>query len=456
MRSVLVIDDDTYMCNLLKEYLQRNGYMATAANNGRLGMKLFTRQEYDVVLCDFRLPDCDGTKILKFIKSVDHDIPVIIMTAYSDIKTAVTLIKAGAFDYVTKPLQPEEILRLVNRACAERTGNNRNSTPDISFPDHFITGKSTRIREVMDHVRTVAPTDVAVLIEGETGSGKEFIARAIHHYSNRNDKPFIAVDCGAIPTDLANSELFGHVKGAFTGAISDKTGYYEQADGGTLFLDEVGNLSSENQLKLLRTLQDGIIHKLGDDKAVKVDVRIISASNASLLEKTRSYEFRNDLYHRLNVFRIQLPALRQRKEDLMEFTRFFIDRANHEFGRYVSEIDNESKEFFMNYEWPGNIRELQNVIYRAVLLARSHVITPDLLPDELKIGFLQLHPSTDIRNDIYEIPELKEATLITEKEIISNALVKFNYNKSKAARALNIDRKTLYNKIKLYKIDIRK
>jgi two-component system response regulator HydG len=455
--KILVIDDDPYICNLLVNFLKQNGYRVTGASNSANSKKLLKKNSYDVVLCDYRLPDSDGTNLLRYIKSVSPLTEVIIITAYSDVRIAVNLIKSGAFDYVTKPIQPEEILQLVKRAGEKKNVNFARNKIDNSFHDNFIIGKSKWMKNVMKEINAVAPTDVSVLIEGETGSGKEYIARAIHYASNRRDKPFVPVDCGAIPKDLANSELFGHVKGAFTGAINDKTGYYEQANGGTLFLDEVGNLLLENQLKLLRTLQEGIIHKVGDNKPIKVDVRIISASNVSLLDKIKSYEFRDDLYHRLNGFKIILPALRERKEDIMAFTEFFIKKANIIFNKNVIGIDKYVLELFRTYRWYGNLRELQNIVFRTVLLSSTGLITSDLLPDEIKLDNWQSDDKIgNTKNKIHNMTELKEATYLTEKEVITNALQKSNYNKSKAARMLNIDRKTLYNKIKLYKLDFSK
>jgi two-component system response regulator HydG len=257
--KILVIDDDTYICNLLVDFLKRSGYSSKGASTGSDAMKLLKKSYFDIVLCDYRLPDSDGAVLLRFIKSISPSTQVIIITAYSDVRIAVNLIKSGAFDYITKPVQPEEILQLIKRSGQKKNAASVKDKINTSFHENFITGKSRRMQDVMKEINAVATTDVPVLIEGETGSGKEYIARAIHSVSHRRDKPFVAVDCGAIPKDLANSELFGHVKGAFTGAISDKTGYYEQANEGTLFLDEVGNLLHENQLKLLRTLQEGII-----------------------------------------------------------------------------------------------------------------------------------------------------------------------------------------------------
>lgn len=451
MKKILIIDDDSYICNLLVNYLEQKGYKTEGTISGIKGMKHIEKENFDLILCDYRLPDSDGFKILQHVKSKKASVPVIIMTAYADIKMAVKLIKAGAFDYVTKPIQPEEILQLVSNAI--ESGKQKGSK--LSFEKDFIVGKSPEIHKVMKHIEAVAPTDLTVLIEGETGSGKEYIARAIHFASKRSNKPFVAVDCGAIPKELANSELFGHVKGAFTGAINDKKGYFELAKGGTLFLDEVGNLPYENQVKLLRALQERLISKVGDNSNIKIDVRLIAASNEDLLKLMVTNEFREDLYHRLNEFKIQLPALRDRQDDIMEFIDFFIQKANKGFNKNINGIDDSVKMIFHNYPWFGNIRELQNVINRAVLLSQSEVIGADVIPDEIRLHKLQ-HNSKKMQGKHAngKHTELKEATELTEKEVISKALIEANYNKSKAAKILNIDRKTLYNKIKLYEIKI--
>lgn len=376
--------------------------------------------------------------------------PVIIITAYAEVRQAVKMIKSGASDYIAKPVHMEELVGAINRALTPRSG-----TEDVeSFRKNFVTGKCEAIEEVMNYVSVVAPTNVTVLIEGETGTGKEYIAKALHFASERAKKPFVAVDCGAIPKDLANSELFGHIKGAFTGAIKDKDGYFVQANGGTLFLDEVGNLSHSNQVKLLRAIQERYIQKVGDNKKIKVDVRIITASNEALIKQVEANEFREDLYHRLNGFKIILPPLRERGEDLLEFADFFIRRANLAFNKKVKGFDERAKTLIFKYSWPGNIRELQNVINRAVLLSKSEFIERESLPEIVRSNTID-HESNDAFEE--ENPtELKAATVRTEKEVISNALIESNYNKSKAAKLLNIDRKTLYNKIKQYDINIIK
>ncbi|MFO7924527.1 MAG: sigma-54 dependent transcriptional regulator [Bacteroidales bacterium] len=449
-RSILVIDDDTYICNILKKYLEQNGYAVKTAYSGNFAKKIIDTQEFDLVLCDYRLPDQDGSVILNYVKARKHSTPVIIMTAYAEISKAVELIKSGAYDYITKPMQHEELLKLIINVL---DGKKENVTR-TSFAEDFIIGTNSTVNEIMQHVEVVAPTDMTVMIEGETGSGKEYIARAIHYASKRSKNPFIAVDCGAIPRELANSVLFGHIKGSFTGAVTDKTGYFQEAKGGTLFLDEVGNLPHENQVKILRALQEKSVTRIGENKPKKVDVRLIAAANDSLMEKVKAGEFREDLYHRLNGFRINIPPLRQRREDIMIFADHFIRQANMAFNRNVTKVDDSVRELLKNYYWHGNIRELQNVIKRVVLLSRSEVITPELLPEEIRFSSSKESPQTEFKNIINRnITDLKSATLVTEKEMIQNALEKTKNNKSKAARLLNIDRKTLYNKIKLYDLE---
>jgi two-component system response regulator HydG len=452
MKRILVIDDDSYINNLLVNYLNQHKYEAEGTMTGSIGMKKIEKLNYDLVLCDFRLPDSDGLKVLQHAITKKPNLPFIIMTAYADVKIAVKLIKAGAFDYVTKPIQPEEILELIERAIYSKKKVEDSST----FHKSFIVGNSQRMKEIMQHINLVAPTGLTVLVEGETGSGKEYIAKAIHYASTRSTKPFVAVDCGSIPKELANSELFGHIKGAFTGAINDKMGVFEQAKGGTLFLDEVGNLPYENQVKLLRALQERVISRVGDNKTIKVDVRLIAATNEDLANQVAENEFREDLFHRLNEFRIQLPPLRQRGDDIVEFIDFFIANANKIFNKQVLGIDESVKELFMKYNWFGNIRELQNVINRSVLLSTTDYITPEVLPDEIRLN--NLFESNTARQVSMNngSSDLKEATHVTEKEMINDALIKANFNKSKAAKLLNIDRKTLYNKIKLHNINLQK
>lgn len=446
-KKILIIDDDTYICQLLENFLNQKGFDTDISYSCSLGIKKINEKDYDLILCDFRLPDCDGFRILSAAKNKNIFIPVIIMTAYAEINQAVKLIKSGALEYVTKPIYPDEILQLIKKTI----GDGINKFSMKSFGKFFITSENHQMKKIMDEIYAVAPTDITVLIEGETGSGKEYIARSVHINSRRSEKPFIAVDCGALPKDLANSELFGHVKGSFTGAINDKRGYFEQANGGTLFLDEIGNLSLENQLKMLRALQEKVITRLGDEKNIELNVRIIVATNEDLIAGVKEKSFREDLYHRINVFKVRIPALRERKDDIILFSKAFIERANAEFGKNVKGLTPEAEKAFLSHPWFGNIRELENVLRRSVLLTGGDYIDVDTLPGEMK---MQVKENPFISNiNLQSTIELKEATAIAEKEVILNALIETNYNKTQAAKLLNIDRKTLYNKLKQLEIE---
>jgi len=445
MRKILVIDDDTYICNLLENLLNNHGYKATIAYKGSSGLDLFKKEEFNLVLLDFRLPDTDGLKMLSEIKKINVKVPVIIITGYSDVRIAVKLMKAGASDYITKPIYHEEILQLIEKILNQKAEPVKKS----ESKEQFITGDSRKMREIMKMTELVAPTKMTVLIEGETGSGKEYIARAIHKKSPRSNKAFIAVDCGAIPKDLANSELFGHVKGSFTGAINDKAGVFEQANGGTLFMDEIGNLSLDIQTKLLRALQERVISRVGDDRNIPVDVRIIVATNEDLKDSVKENEFREDLYHRVNEFKINLPALRERKEDIPVFANFFMNQANEDLGKNVQTFDTEVTEMLQDYPWYGNLRELKNLIKRSVLLTKGSEITTRCFPDEFHQEVANAKPLKK-----QDKSGLKSASIEAEKDIILKALEEANYNKSKAAKLLNIDRKTLYNKINQFKINL--
>ncbi len=450
MHRILIIDDDTYICKLLDNYLNKNGYHTESAFTGASAIKKLDKSEYDLILTDYRLPDKDGFDILNHARSKNSSIPVIIMTAYKELSTAVKLIKSGAYDYITKPLIPEEVLGLIQKAV-DIAGQNETI---ISFEEDFIQGKSKNFREILENIRIVAPVNMSVIIEGETGSGKEYIARAIHYNSTRKDGPFIAVDCGALPKGLVNSELFGHIKGSFTGATYDKKGLFEQANSGTLFLDELSNLDAENQVKLLRVLQEKVITRLGDTKTLKVDVRLIVASNEDLIVEMENNNIREDLYHRLNEFKIIVPPLRAREDDVLVFADAFLSKAAKRFGKQVNGYTDDVRNILLNYSWPGNIRELKNMITRAVLLTKFSEITINEIPVEIKTRHTIQRNVKDRNQGNFENVNLKNAVTMAEKEAIIQALVKSNYNKSKAARYLKIDRKTLYNKIKQYKISL--
>lgn len=454
MANILIIDDDLDLCMILERYLSKKGFDTQAVHNGQQAIELLRKDKFDLALVDFKLPDLNGIELLEGLKKIEPSIQVIIITGYSDVKVAVNAIKKGAYDYVTKPIQQEEILSVINKALKpepkEQDTRKKKNEPR-QFTD-FISGQSKPSKKINEMISLVAPTNMSVVIEGETGSGKEFVARAIHEKSKRSSQPFEAVDCGALPKDLAESTLFGHKKGSFTGATTDQKGHFELADGGTLFLDEIGNLSYASQVKLLRALQEKKIRPVGGNKDVDVDVRVLAASNEDLKEAVIHDKFREDLYHRINEFKITIPPLRQRREDLMMFATHFLQSANEELEKAVEGFDEEAENILIKYHWHGNLRELKNVVKRAVLLAKESTITRVCLPDEI----IHYSPEKANTNDsIFNTPtNLKSASEIAEREVIIKTLQESGYNKTKAAKLLDIDRKTLYNKIKTYDIEL--
>lgn len=476
MKKILVIDDEIDICMLLKRFLTKKEFLVETAQSGRKGLQLLEDFEPDLVMTDFRLGDSTGTDLLVSIKSKTPHVPVLIITGYSDIKDAVSVMKLGAYDYITKPLFPEEILLTVKKAIEDsekqkgqsgrtasgnegNTNDNRQSGKAArpGFKQGYVVGKGILAQQLFRQIDLVAPTNYSVIIYGESGSGKEAIAHEIHNRSNRRDQAFVAMDCGAISKELAGSELFGHEKGSFTGALNTKLGHFEMANGGTLFLDEVANLSYEVQVALLRVVQERKMRRIGGSKEIDLDVRIIVASNEKLFEASKKKKFREDLYYRFNEFTIDLPPLRERKDDLMLFAEAFLNETNKELGKNVSGFAGEVIKDFMNYGWPGNLRELRNVIKRATLLTDGEWIEEKALPFEIanypKLAYLE--PDTDegeiapeAENAESDAPNLKLAVNEAEYEMIMKVLRQVNFNKSKAARLLNIDRKTLYNKMK--------
>lgn len=450
MKKILIIDDDPTICLMLQGLLKRKNFDADTVFSAGEALKKLENNQFDLVLSDFRLPDFDGLELLQRIKSMHPHVPVIIMTSYADIRTAVNAIKMGAYEYVTKPLNPDEILLLINSALEKAEnpqGKKKAKEKKVKDEIDFVRGNSSNSLQIDQYIKLVAPTDMSVIIEGESGTGKEIAARRIHHDSKRKKKAFVAVDCGALSTDLAGSELFGHVKGSFTGAIGDKEGQFEAAQGGTLFLDEIGNLSYEIQVKLLRALQERKVRRIGSNKDIDVDVRIVVATNEDLSVSVNNGEFREDLYHRLNEFKITVPALRNRIEDIDLFANYFLDLSNSELDKSISGFSKEVLEKFKIYSWPGNLRELRNVVRRSVLLSQGDEVELISLPNEIL-------SSNSQSNVVVEGSNLKLIQAANEKELIVSTLQKVNFNKSKAARLLNIDRKTLYNKIKQYSIEI--
>lgn len=461
MKRVLIIDDDPDICLLLERFLKRNDMQVSKAFSASKGLEILRKEDIDLVLCDFRLPDAEGMQVLQQIKTLKPTVTVIIITGYSDVKVAVKCIRLGAFDYVTKPIHPEEILITLNKAfdsvsspvAKEKQVAVLKPEKKAAQSKVFVQGVSPQSMQVKKSIDLVAPTDMSVVVTGETGTGKEYVAKSIHQSSARKDGAFMALDCGALPKEIAASELFGHKKGAFTGALTDKIGAFETANGGTLFLDEVANLTYDNQVKLLRVLQERKIRRIGDTKDRKVDVRIIAATNENLWSKAQEGEFREDLYHRLNEFSIQLSPLRERPAEIEQFAQYFIENANKELNRSVENIDREAMQVLKNHYWHGNLRELKNVIKRAVLMSESNEMGTAQLPFEIA------HPTDDVL-DTGKISEstgletLKEVVESAEKYAIMQALKRTEYNKSKTASLLGVDRKTLYNKIKAYNISL--
>lgn len=452
MSKILILEDDTSFAQMLKKFLERNGFDIVVSQTGLDGEKQLKEQNFQLVITDLRLPDYDGIKLVSQLKD---SIPVIVMTGYAEVSTAVKAMKMGAYDYISKPFTPDQMLAVIDGALhakpiisketAFTTKNDSKSTvenEDKSSISNDLELLSEAAQKLDEHIALVAPTDMSVLIIGESGTGKEVTAKAIHQKSNRKEKPFIALDCGAIPKELAASEFFGHLKGSFTGAIADKIGSFEAANGGTLFLDEVGNLSYENQIQLLRALQERKIKRIGSNSEVEVNVRILSATNEDLKAAVEKGNFREDLYHRLNEFSLQIPALKDRQGDLAVLASHFLEKFNQKLNKQIVDFSDEVWNVFNTYHWPGNIRELQNVIQRAVLLTTTNEIQVNTLPEELMRS----------KPERIDLGSVSKADF--EKEQIVNALKRTNYNKSKAAKLLQVTRKTLYNRINYYDLDL--
>ena len=459
MKKILVVDDDVDICMLLSAFLGKKGFEVSKAHSSKGMLNLMNEKKFDAVLCDFRLGDTDGLEAIAEIHKIDASVPVIIITGYSDIKTAVNVIKSGAFDYVAKPLIPDEILHTINRAlestaygssAASPVAKKEKTVTDKIIGDYII-GESEQAKELFRQIDLVAPTNYSVIIYGESGSGKEAVARSIHLKSRRSNKPFIALDCGAISRELAGSELFGHEKGSFTGALAQKIGHFELANGGTLFLDEVANLPFDIQTSLLRVVQEQRMKRIGGVQEMQLDVRILVASNENLLESHRKGKFREDLYHRFNEFSINVPSLRERQADMMIFAMHFLNSANKELNKQIKNFDEDVIECFRRYYWPGNIREMKNVIKRAALLCDEDVIRSKFLPVEISNPDKFIQPENGTMHSASGT-DLKSAAQEAEYETIVKVLKQVNYNKSKAAKLLNIDRKTLYNKMKAYNL----
>jgi len=452
MLKVLIVDDDPTFCLMLKSFLGNKGFEPHEVFSAGNALKLAQQIKFDLILTDFRLPDFDGITLISKLNEQFPGVPVILMTRYGDIRSAVTAIKSGAFDYITKPVNPDELLLTIKKATEKQNAGApaaiAHRTENLDSDINYLRGSSEASLLVEQYISLVATTDMSVIIQGESGTGKEYVARMIHTKSHRHKKPFVAVDCGALTNELAASELFGHVKGAFTDAQIDKEGQFQLANGGTLFLDEIGNLSYENQLKLLRATQERKVRKIGGARDVDVDVRIIVATNEDLHASVLHGSFREDLFHRLNEFKINVPALRNRGDDILHFAGFFLNMANKELNRSVNGFDKEVTELLQSYHWPGNIREMKNIIRRSVLLCQGNHISRNELPTEMFLPKTAEALLVGIATT-----DLKSLAETNEKVTIMNVLQQTHFNKTKAARLLNIDRKTLYNKLKLYGIE---
>lgn len=439
MLSILIVEDDITFSLMLTTWLGKKGFVVRSSSSVSDAKRRLGEEAFDLVISDLRLPDSDGIDLLKWLKNTHPSLPLIMMTSYAEIQTAVQAMKLGAADYIAKPLNPDELLGKIKELVhVEEKAPTR--VPVSSAPDLYIEGQSQAARQLYEHVRLVAPTDMSVLVTGASGTGKEYIARRIHEQSNRSKAPFVAVDCGAIPKELAASEFFGHVKGSFTGAIENKTGAFVAAQGGTIFLDEIGNLTYEVQVQLLRALQERKVKPIGSNQEIAINVRLISATNENLRQAIEKGDFREDLYHRINEFTIRIPDLKERKEDLLLFANHFLDLANSELQKDIIGFDNDTMQLFQSYSWPGNLRQMKNVIKYATLLATGRYITRKELPEELTEN-LPSHTNIQLKNVEHE------------RDLIRKALQECGNNKTRAAQLLGIDRKTLYNKLKIYQLD---
>ncbi|BAX80749.1 sigma-54-dependent transcriptional regulator [Labilibaculum antarcticum] len=438
MNSILIVDDDATLCLMLKNFFEKKDFRVATSFSSVEAKKMIQLKFYDVVLTDLRMPEVCGMEIISHVKQITPNTEVVIMTSYADVPSAIKSIKLGAYDFIPKPFGPDEVLDIVNKALSHKKSVVKTKMKVSSGIHDYYQGKGKLSQQLLKYIDLIAPTLMSVLIVGESGTGKEIIAKMIHEKSDRSQKPFVAVDCGSISKTLALSEFFGHEKGAFTGAITDKIGHFEAANGGVLFLDEVGNLNHSTQVQLLRALQERKVKPVGSNREVSVDVRIIVATNDNLNESQQIGTFREDLYHRLNEFQISVPPLRERRTDIMHFAKFFLNMANNSLGKSVLAFDKSAEYVLKNYTWPGNLREMKNAIQRATLLAKSEVITLNELPTSF------YENTQEYLNPLFESEG--------EGERIKRMLNIADNNKSKAARLLNIDRKTLYRKIKIYNI----
>lgn len=449
--KILILDDEDNMLHMLKTILTKEGYEIATATNGVEGLKKMESNSFDTILCDLRMPEMDGLSFLKAMKEKTFPSTIIMMSAYGTIDLAIEAMKLGAYDYISKPFKPDEIILTLKKAEEREKLRKENILLKKEIKKEFgfenIITKNDMMFQIFETIRKIADYNTSVLITGESGTGKELVAKAIHYHGIRSSKPFIALNCGAIPENLLESELFGYVKGAFTDAYQNKKGLFEEANGGTLLLDEIGELPSTLQVKLLRTLQDGEVRKLGDTKQIKLDVRIIAATAKHLAQEVRNENFREDLFYRLNVIQISLPPLRERREDIPLLVNHFINRYNEKHHLKVKSISSAALNLLLEHDWQGNIRELENAIERAVILSEGSRIEISTLPSDIKKS---KSDDEEINSDEYSIKKMQR---IMEEQLIRKALNKTTGNRTHAAKLLEISHPALLSKMKVFGIN---
>ena len=445
---ILIVDDDSSQRRLIEFWLQEEGYSTLTATDGKSGLQLFEERSPKLIITDLRMPGIDGLDLLGRVKGIDQDMPVILITAFGTVANAVDAMKLGAADYILKPLNPEELKLSVRRALEHKQLVDENQYlrdfAEATFRFENLVGNSRKMRDVFEVAAQVARRDSTVLLLGESGTGKELLAKAIHQNSPRSKKPFVTINCGAIPESLIESELFGHRKGSFTGALTDRVGKFEAANEGTVFLDEIGDLSPSLQIRLLRVIQEREIDKIGYPQPVRVNVRIIAATHRNLRTMVEDAQFREDLFYRLSVVTINLPALRERKEDIPLLIDHFLKKHCGRYQIPALSISDEALEALMGHNWPGNVRELENVVEHLVVLGKGDVIKPEHLPPEVR------QTKSRVSNISLKLPEHGISLEEVEKEILLQALEKHHWNQTSAARFLDISRKTLIYRIEKY------
>jgi len=448
VETVLIVDDNEDFRWNLSNTLKDEGYNVITASEGRKALRKVEENSPNLVLLDIKLPGMDGMQVLEKMKKIDKDLIIIMITAYGGIKGAVKAMKSGAFDYITKPFDNEELILTLEKALKtqylSREVDSLRKRLYEKAEKKVVMGESPQIKKVLKQVEIIAPTNMSVIIQGKSGTGKELIANMIHQKSPRKDGPFIAIDCGAIPDTLVESELFGYEKGAFTGADFTKKGKFEQADGGTLLLDEITNLSADAQAKLLRAIEERKIQHIGGKKSIKVDVRIIATTNLNLLDAVSQGKFRDDLFHRLNEFQISLPSLSERKDDILVLAREFLNEANIELKKKIRGFSAEAIRLLIKYHWPGGVRELKHVVKRAVLLTESGYI----MPEQLSLDINKPQDVISLPKSLDECTSFENIIRKVERDLIIKAIDLAGGNKTKAANILNMNRKMLYRKVK--------